>query len=268
MRPGGSHAQKNALSTTADITGSGAAVQIATTGAARWIQITTPSANAAVVRFGDSNVSATRGASIAPGGGQFLPPFPVVNTPSDAFYTLSTIYRATFNGSLRTGWKTTVGADALADFASDPTIGPDSAASGALWNSDGIHPLSTAHIIAMPYLAAAIQQAASGSFNIPVLSSAMTPTTVAITGCGTISSQTTQLIAGSFVGSFVTNTTGTCAAAFALPTALHGWVCNLTDVTKHLAANIMLQSVASSTGCTVTGTTAASDVLTFALTPQ
>ena len=93
-------AQKNALGTVADITGSGAAVQIATSGAAQWVQITAPSGNGAVVRFGDSNVSISRGAIVAAGGGQFLPPIPVGPSAGAAtgLYQLSTIYCYIANG--------------------------------------------------------------------------------------------------------------------------------------------------------------------------
>jgi len=89
-----------------------------------------------------------------------------------------------------------------------------------------------------------------------VISGGTAPT---ITGCGTISAQHGGITAGDFT----TTTTGTCAAAFALPTAPTGWFCEVQDITKHVSANIMIQSATSTTGCTVTGTTAASDVLTF-----
>jgi hypothetical protein len=84
-----------------------------------------------------------------------------------------------------------------------------------------------------------------------------------ITGCGTISAQT----GGRTNGTFTTNTTGTCAAAFALPTAPNGWACYVQDITQHVAVNIMMQSVTAVSSCTVTGTTAASDVLTFTAIP-
>lgn len=75
------------LGTIADITGSGVAVAL-TPGVhvyAHWIQIVCPSGNSAVVRWGDSNVSSTRGAQCAAGGGQFLP-------ASGPVYDLSAIY--------------------------------------------------------------------------------------------------------------------------------------------------------------------------------
>lgn len=62
------------IQTQTDITGSGATVPVCSTcGYAQWVQITTPSANAAAVRWGDSSTSSTRGAAIEAGGGQYLP---------------------------------------------------------------------------------------------------------------------------------------------------------------------------------------------------
>mgnify|MGYP001436810828 CR=1 FL=1 len=58
-----------------DITGAGATVPISSTAGAHadWCQFVAPSTNAAVVRWGDATVSASRGAVIAPGAGQMLP---------------------------------------------------------------------------------------------------------------------------------------------------------------------------------------------------
>ena len=80
-----------------------------------------------------------------------------------------------------------------------------------------------------------------------------------ITGCGTISATA----GGATAGTFTTNTTGTCTAVIPLPTAPNGWTCYVQDVTKHLAANIMIQSASATNSCTVTGTTASGDVLNF-----
>lgn len=63
-----------AVGTTTDITGSGAAVQIASSGTARWVQIIADPGNANPIRVGDAQVSSTRGARIAAGGGLMLPP--------------------------------------------------------------------------------------------------------------------------------------------------------------------------------------------------
>jgi hypothetical protein len=56
-----------------EITGAGAAVQIATTGNAHWVLIVADPGNTAAVRVGDATVSSTSGARVAPGGGLFLP---------------------------------------------------------------------------------------------------------------------------------------------------------------------------------------------------
>lgn len=78
--------------TVPDITGTGAAVQVcATCNGATWIQLTTLSTNTSVIRWGDSNVSASRGAAIAPGGGQLVP---VTVVP----YALSKLYVYIANG--------------------------------------------------------------------------------------------------------------------------------------------------------------------------
>jgi len=67
--------QVSVLATLPDITGTGAAVALTpgTHTYARWIQISCPVGNAGVVYWGDSNVSASRGASISAGGGKFIP---------------------------------------------------------------------------------------------------------------------------------------------------------------------------------------------------
>jgi hypothetical protein len=80
-----------------------------------------------------------------------------------------------------------------------------------------------------------------------------------ITGCGTISATA----GGATAGTFTTNTTGTCAASFTMPTAPHGWSCFVQDITKHVVTNILIQTGSTVSSCAVTGTTAASDVLTF-----
>jgi hypothetical protein len=95
-------AQLNSVSTLADIAGTGTATAIAASGSARWVQISTGCASAVTgcfvntnaVRWGDSNISATRGGSIAPGGGQFLPPLPPSGGQAAALYryNLNSIY--------------------------------------------------------------------------------------------------------------------------------------------------------------------------------
>jgi hypothetical protein len=61
---------------TAEITCDSATHALSTAGVARWVQLVAPTANAAVIRWGDSNTAAARGAIIAPGGGQMLPAVP------------------------------------------------------------------------------------------------------------------------------------------------------------------------------------------------
>jgi|SRR3954466_4715569 len=87
------HAQPGTgtFSTIADITGTGASVAVASSGSARWCQLTAPSTNSADVRWGDSNVGAARGAGIAAGGGQM--------TPYQAqLYQLASLYVYVANG--------------------------------------------------------------------------------------------------------------------------------------------------------------------------
>jgi hypothetical protein len=62
-----------AVGTRTDITGTNAAVQVATSGTARWVQFVAAAANTAPVRVGPSTVTSTSGASVAPGGGLMLP---------------------------------------------------------------------------------------------------------------------------------------------------------------------------------------------------
>jgi hypothetical protein len=85
--------QQARITTAADISGSSATVQVATSGSARWVQFIAPAANMNAVRYGDSMTSATRGGLIAAGGGQMLPPLPQ-NRSGDAasLYNLATIY--------------------------------------------------------------------------------------------------------------------------------------------------------------------------------
>lgn len=84
------------VTTTADVTGDGAAHQIGVTGTATWVQfIALPSNTASgAVRIGDANVSASRGAAIAPGAGFMLPPIAAEPRQSaeDRLYDLSKLY--------------------------------------------------------------------------------------------------------------------------------------------------------------------------------
>lgn len=65
----------NAGSPGGDITGTGATVQIATTGSARWVTIVADSSNSGVVRTDqDSAVSSTVGLKLVAGSGFTYPP--------------------------------------------------------------------------------------------------------------------------------------------------------------------------------------------------
>lgn len=89
------HAQaSHGFITYADITGSGSAAQVDSTAghACRWIQIVTPSTNSTTLtRWGDSNITSSRGGTIAAGGGQFLPPIPSVGG-NEQFYDITKLY--------------------------------------------------------------------------------------------------------------------------------------------------------------------------------
>lgn len=86
--------------TIAEVTGAGAAVQFATAGRARWVQVIALSTNGAVIRCGDSNVSSTRGLPVAAGGGFMFPAITVDTRESTAqhFYDLSSLYCYVANG--------------------------------------------------------------------------------------------------------------------------------------------------------------------------
>jgi hypothetical protein len=81
-----------AFSSVPDITGTGATVQIATSGQARWCQLQSPGTNSSTdIRWGDSNVGASRGSGIAAGGGQMVP-------FQTQLYSLSALYAYIPNG--------------------------------------------------------------------------------------------------------------------------------------------------------------------------
>jgi len=79
------------VKTRTEITGTGAAVQVASSGSALWVQVVADPGNSSPVRLGDSTVTATSGVRVAPGGGQMLP-------YKGDFYTLSSIYVYVANG--------------------------------------------------------------------------------------------------------------------------------------------------------------------------
>jgi trimeric autotransporter adhesin len=63
--------------------------------------------------------------------------------------------RATYNANLQANWATFC--DGLADWASDPTMGPDGAESNTTYYSDGVHPTSLGMSIIAPYVVTAIK---------------------------------------------------------------------------------------------------------------
>jgi hypothetical protein len=69
--------------------------------------------------------------------------------------SLSNVTRATLNQSIRDNWQTF--ADALADLAADPTIGPDGANSNATYYSDTIHLTAAGNAVAAQVFADAIE---------------------------------------------------------------------------------------------------------------
>jgi hypothetical protein len=75
--------------TFADISGDGANHQIASSGICVSIQFIAPNTNSNVVRVGDSSISATQGAPIAPGAGLYLPK---MGTTANDRYPLSIWY--------------------------------------------------------------------------------------------------------------------------------------------------------------------------------
>ena len=80
-----------AIASRTEITGTGAAVQVASSGAARWVQVIADPGNTSSVRVGDSTVNTTSGAKVAAGGGLLLP-------YQNANYTLASIYVYVANG--------------------------------------------------------------------------------------------------------------------------------------------------------------------------
>lgn len=90
-----------AITSPVDITGDAAAHQLVSAGGtARWVSVVTcgstncAAANASPVRIGDSNVSATRGQPIAPGGTFFFPALPADSREAiqQHFYNLGSLY--------------------------------------------------------------------------------------------------------------------------------------------------------------------------------
>ena len=86
--------------TEADISGTGATVKVAASGAARWVRFGAPAANTAPIRWGDSATAVGQGSSISPGHEGGPPPIPI-NHQSEAsaqVYSLASLYVYVANG--------------------------------------------------------------------------------------------------------------------------------------------------------------------------
>lgn len=88
------------VTSSAQVTGSGAAVHPAASGTARWIQVNAITGNSATVNCGGSTVSTTVGVPIAAGGGMFFPPMPFDSRLSlnQSYYSLATVFCYVANG--------------------------------------------------------------------------------------------------------------------------------------------------------------------------
>lgn len=75
-----------------DITGTGATVHLSASGTARYCQLTALPTNAAGIRLGDATTTVSRGAAIAPGGGQFIPPSPGPSGQQAPVFQLNATY--------------------------------------------------------------------------------------------------------------------------------------------------------------------------------
>jgi len=85
----------------AEVTCDSAAHAVSTSGLAVWVQFIAPAANSAVVRVGDSNVSATRGFPIAAGGGYNTP---VLGQGNPRYDLTKIFYYCTTGDKVVIGW--------------------------------------------------------------------------------------------------------------------------------------------------------------------
>ena len=75
-----------------DLTMTGSAIPLASSGVARECQLIALPANTAAIRFGDSTVSASKGAAISAGSGQFIPPAPETQAKNGTTFALASTY--------------------------------------------------------------------------------------------------------------------------------------------------------------------------------
>ena len=87
--------------TPAEVTCDSAAHAVGTSGSAVWVQLIAPTTNSAVVRFGDANVSATRGLPIAAGGGYNTP---VLGQGNPRYDISKLFYYCTTGDKVDIGW--------------------------------------------------------------------------------------------------------------------------------------------------------------------
>lgn len=85
-----------------DVAGTGSAVQLASSGTCRWVQLVAPKANTNDVRVGGSDVSSSKGITLAAATGFMFPTSP--NGGSNApLYSLSSIWVLVQSGDKVTG---------------------------------------------------------------------------------------------------------------------------------------------------------------------
>lgn len=80
--------------------------------------------------------------------------------------------------------------------------------------------------------------------------------TISVAGCSL-----TAALGGPTAGKFASGTAGTCTVVVTLPTAPNGWTCDAHDQTT--PADVINQTAFTTTSCTISGTTASGDVITF-----
>ena len=92
------------VQTLPDITGTGATVQLASSGSGKWVQVQAASANSGTARCGDSSATSSRGIRVPAGGGMFYPPLPINDQDStqSRLYNLSALYCYVANGDVIT----------------------------------------------------------------------------------------------------------------------------------------------------------------------
>ncbi len=102
--------------------------------------------------------------------------------------------------------------------------------------------------------------AVAGTTTVNAVTGEITATKFTISGC---SADTT--VGGPRAGTFVSHTTGTCTVVITINgatglTATTGWVCAVSNLTT---ANLIRQTVSTTTTCTVSGVTVTGDVISF-----